>query len=134
MDALSEITEDFKAYAINERCDIVGLHEAYAEWMSLPGGTVGEFSAVEALGEERRKQYRDIQGLLIPEGLAQEAAERTGDVGAQTAAASMALKLGHAHEARHLVTEPAAKLGEEGKGLGGRGGHGSGGLIRDGGW
>ena len=60
VDALSEIAEDFKVYAVNERCDIVGLDEAYAEWMSLPGGTVGEFSAVDALGEKRKKQYQNI--------------------------------------------------------------------------
>ena len=78
MDALSDIAEDVEFYAINERCDVVPRELCFSEWMSLPGGDLGKFNAMEQLEGERRKTYGDIRRVLVPEGLAEEAASRTG--------------------------------------------------------
>jgi hypothetical protein len=78
VDALSDIAEDVEFYAINERCDVVPRELCFSAWMSLPGGDLGKFNAMEQLEGERRKTYGDIRRVLVPEGLAEEAASRTG--------------------------------------------------------
>ena len=78
VDALSEIAEDVDRYCINERCDIVSPGEAYADWVSLPSGTVGEFCAMERLGAERQKTYADIRKVPVPPAAAKEMEELTG--------------------------------------------------------
>ena len=78
VDALSDIAEDVESYAVNERCDVVPRELCFAEWMSLPQGKVGSFNAMRALKGKRRKTYANIRPLLVPEGLAAEAACQTG--------------------------------------------------------
>ena len=77
VDALSDIAEDIYKYAVDERCDIVSRTECWADWVSLPSGTVGSFNAVRRLPPERRAVYEDIQKVLTPPQVAEEAAERT---------------------------------------------------------
>ena len=77
VDALSDIAEDVFKYAVIERCDIVDKAECFEEWMSLPAGTVGAFSAMDQLKGGRRRQYRDIRNVLGDEEVAREGASRT---------------------------------------------------------
>ena len=78
VDALSDIAEDINKYAVKERCDIVPREQCYAEWMSLPGGTVGGFNVMRQLPPERRKVYQDLRKVLVDEKVATEGAALTG--------------------------------------------------------
>mgnify|MGYP003324844735 CR=1 FL=1 len=78
MDALSEIAKGVDTYNVNERCDVVPPHECWGEWLSLPGRKVGEFQAMDWLGETRRQQYGEIANVLAPPSLAAGAAAATG--------------------------------------------------------
>ena len=78
VDALSEIAEDVGNYAFNERCDVVRKEECFSEWMSLPGGAVGEFNAMEKLVGDRKEQYAHPTPILAPPELAAEAAAAAG--------------------------------------------------------
>ncbi len=78
VDALSEIAEDVGNYAFNERRDVVRKEECFSEWMSLPGGPVGEFNAMEKLVGDRKEQYAHPTPILAPPELAAEAAAAAG--------------------------------------------------------
>ncbi|MED5419458.1 MAG: hypothetical protein VYA27_12190, partial [Verrucomicrobiota bacterium] len=71
------IAEDIFKCAVNERCDIVDKAECFEEWMSLPAGTVGAFSAMDQLKGDRGRQCRDIRNVLVDEEVAREGASRT---------------------------------------------------------
>ena len=43
----------------------------------MPGGTVGEFNAVERLGAVRRSLYEDISKVLVPPSVGLQEAENT---------------------------------------------------------
>ena len=78
VDALSDIAEDVEIYAVNERCDVVPRELCFSEWMSLPGGALGSFNAMDRLEGKHKEEYRTPAKLLVPEELAQEAARQTG--------------------------------------------------------
>lgn len=77
VDALSDLAEDVFQYARDDRGDMVPTTEAWGDWFSLPGGTVGEFNAVERLGAVRRSLYEDISKVLVPPSVGLQEAENT---------------------------------------------------------
>ena len=78
VDDLNSLAEESEFSAVNERCDIVGKDEAFADWVSCPEGTVGSFEPVPELSRARRMLYSDIKNVLLPEEEGRRAAGLTG--------------------------------------------------------
>ena len=78
VDDLNSLAEESEFSAVNERCDIVGKDEAFADWVSCPEGTVGSFEPVPELSRARRELYSEVKKLLLPEEEGRRAASQTG--------------------------------------------------------
>ena len=78
VDDLNSLAEESEFSAVNERCDIVGKDEAFADWVSCPEGTVGSFEPVPELSRARRDLHLDIKNAFLPEEEGKVAASLTG--------------------------------------------------------
>ena len=78
VDDLNSLAEESEFSTVNERCDIVGKDEAFADWVSCPEGTVGSFEPAPKLSRARRDLCLKLDNALLLEGEGRRAASLNG--------------------------------------------------------